>query len=659
MSSSIIMNMSFRKYSSVPSLLFMISLCVSLQAQNMPPSMKKSAKEPVKYVGTEQTDIHYHHGGLRHAVGVHRYQAFRANREHPSEIGSRTGWTYSHQPYLCYWNNQFYLQYLSNQYTEHLAPGRTLLMTSKNGRDWLNPEVIFPEYDLPEINYVHPGSGKTYYLPPGSKAVMHQRMGFYITSDNRLLTLAFYSFSPITRIGPNNGQGIGRVVREIYKDGSYGPVYFIRYNRHAGWNENNTNYPLYRESKDKGFVKACVELLNNKLITLQWWEEDRGEDDFYTIKPGEYEPKAFNFYRRPDNVLVGIWKHQLTALSADEGLSWTDFAESKTLMTCGAKTWGQKTEDSNYALVYNHSATRRNRWPLVVLTSKDGHEFDNMLCLHGEVPPMRYYGWAKNQGPQYIRGIMEGNGNPPGKHMWNAYSMSKEDIWVSRTRLPVTGVVDQHVNQNFDGINSATELELWNLYVPQWAPIDVVIPPGGRNHVLQLTDEEPYDYACAERHFPSRSKAIIEFSVFVKNLGKDILEFELHNENDQRALRIRFDFNLEGINFELGGTEEHPVPFSMNKWYDIRLSFDCEEGEYDFWLNNKLVKKGIELDINVPTLERMIFRTGSWRSDVRQFIINGQPSGPGLDSEDLPASGEKVPRSVFWIDNVKTVGQSE
>ena len=646
----------FKEHIHLIIMIFLFSV-LPLFAQKMPPSLEKCAKEPIKYVGEKQTDERYHHGGLRHAVGVHRYQAFRANREHPSEIGSQSGWTYNHQPYICYWDGQFYLQYLSNQYTEHLTPGRTMLMTSKDGRDWSNPEIIFPEYTLPEINFTHPESGKKYHMPAGTKAIMHQRMGFYISENQRLLTSAFISFSPNTRIGPNNGQGLGRVVREIFKDGTFGTIYFIRYNKHAGWNEENTNYPNYKNSPDIGFIKACDELLNNKLITLQWWEEDRAKDGFFTINPGEYEPKAFNFFKRPDGVLVGIWKHQITALSADDGHSWTDFALSKTLMTNGAKTWGQKTEDGIYALVYNHSATRRNRWPLVVMTSEDGHSFDNMLCLHGEVPPMRYYGWAKNQGPQYIRGIIEGNGNPPGNHMWNTYSMSKEDIWVSRTRLPVTGIVNQHVNQNFEGLKSEDELELWNFHIPQWAPIDVITLPKTNNRVLQLSDEEPYDYACAERHFPASNKAVVEFSVFVKELGKDILEFELHNENDQRAVRLRFDPRLEGLNFELGGVEPGPVPFTENRWYDVKINFDCYEGEYDVWLDGKVVKENIEMDIDTQNLERMVFRTGSWRSDVRQFLIKGQPSGPGLDTENLAGAGDKVPQSIFWIDNVKTAGQ--
>jgi hypothetical protein len=213
------------------SLIVLMTSNIVLLAQTMPPSIEESAKEPIRYVGKIQTDPHYHHGGLRQAVGVHRYQAFRANREHPPEIGSRSGWTYNHQPYLCYWNDRFYLQYLSDQYTEHLEPGRTLLMNSLNGRDWSNPEIIFPEYSLPEIKYLNPESGETVIIPEGTKSIMHQRMGFYIASDNRLLTLAFYSFCPNPRVGPNKGQGLGRVVREIYPDGSYGPIYFIRYSR--------------------------------------------------------------------------------------------------------------------------------------------------------------------------------------------------------------------------------------------------------------------------------------------------------------------------------------------------------------------------------------------------------------------------------------------
>ena len=94
------------------------------------------------------------------------------------------------------------------------------------------------------------------------------------------------------------------MIREVYKDGTFGPIYFIRYNRHAGWNESNTLYPFYKDSKDKGFLKACEELLADKLVTLQWWEEDRAEDGFYTIDLGGEEIKALSYAHRPDGTVL-------------------------------------------------------------------------------------------------------------------------------------------------------------------------------------------------------------------------------------------------------------------------------------------------------------------------------------------------------------------
>jgi hypothetical protein len=119
----------------------------------IPPSVEESQDEPVKYTGDLQPDIHYFDGLLPHVVGVHHFQAMRANRSHPPERGEaeRTGWTYNHQPYLAYWKGKFYHQYLSDLIEEHAPPGRTLLMISEDGFHWSDPVVVFPQYDLPEI----------------------------------------------------------------------------------------------------------------------------------------------------------------------------------------------------------------------------------------------------------------------------------------------------------------------------------------------------------------------------------------------------------------------------------------------------------------------------------------------------------------------------
>ena len=610
----------------------------------MPPPIAAAASEPVRYVGTEQPDKRYYDGALRHAVGVHLYQALRTNRSHPPE-GGKVGWTYNHQPYLAYWNGRFYLQYLSNLKEEHNPPGRTLLMTSEDGRSWSRPQVVFPEYPLPEIERAG------VHVPAGMPSVMHQRMGFYIAPDGRMLTLGFYSYCPTPRDSPNQGQGLGRVVREIRGNGTLGPIYFIRYNHHAGWNETNTSYPFYKTSADAGFVEACDALLEDKLMTLQWWEEDRATDGFYTIQLDGAQPKALSFCHRPDGVVLGVWKAQLAALSADEGRTWTRLVKCPTILECNAKTWVQRTDDGRYALVYNHSATRRNRFPLVVMTSEDCHAFDHMLVLHGEVPPMRYEGIHKNLGPQYVRGIAEGNGNPPGDHLWNTYSMNKEDIWVSRSRLPVTGTVDRPVNESFEDATTTDDLELWNRYSPQWAPISVVRDPGNEaNQCLELRDEEPYDYALAERAFPEIGRVIVEFRVLARQIGTARLDFEIQDRHGRRPMRLHVD--PEWLSADLGRQSADPIRMKLKQWLNIRIDLDCAAQRYDLVVQGE--SRQIHFAEKVESVERLVFRTGPWRGDVRPVILDGQPKTLGLDEEDLPGADARSPASVYLIDDIRT-----
>lgn len=611
----------------------------------MPPTIDESAREPVKYIGQEQTDKRYYHGGLRHAVGVHRYQALRANRTRPPE-GGLIGWTYNHAPMLAYWNDTFYLQYVSTLKEEHVPPGRTMLLTSRDGFKWSLPRILFPVYALPEIHH------REGHVAEGTAAVMHQRMGFYVAPNGRLLTLAFYSYCPHPRFGPNNGQGLGRVVREIDSEGNFGPIYFIRPNRHAGWDEQNTRFPFYTASEDAGFVAACEALLADKLMTLQWWEDDRANDGFYTIEP-KMPIKALSYYHRPDGVVVALWKEQLAALSADEGQTWTPLVWTPTIHECFAKTWGQRTKDDRYALVYNHSATRRNRFPLVVMSGDDGHSFDTMLCLDGEVSPMRFQGIHKNRGTQYIRGIAEGNGDPPGLFMWNTYSMNKEDIWVSRTRLPVSGVVEQHVNEDFESARSVSDLDLWNLHMPQWAPIALAADPethGG--HCLELRDEDPYEYALAERAFPASRRVHVSFRVRVEQVGHAVLEFEVVDRAGRRPLCLRFD--AEWLSLDMGKLEPRPIAIDTGRWHTIELQLDCEQRHYGLAVNGTWLRQNIPLAAPVETLERLVFRTGVWRGDVRQPIVDGEPAQTGQYSEDLPGADERVAPSVFLIDDVRT-----
>jgi len=659
-------------------LLILITLTGLALAAKQPPSIKDSASEPIKYVGSEQTAKEFYHGGLYQAVGVHRYQAFRANRTNPTEPGTSgtlarnepilpamVGWTYNHQSYLAYWNNTFYLQYLSDLRQEHEPPSRTLIMTSKDGRKWSDPIVVFPEYPLPQIDVIYQGRNVT--IPAGMYSIMHQRMGFYVAPNGRLLTSAYYSYCYTLKKSPNTGKGVGRVVREIYKDGSLGPIYFIRYNRRGGkgfisltyegkqykdWNEDNTLYPFYKESDDKGFVEVCEALLADKLMTLQWWEEDRAEDDgFYTVPPTRIkeglEYIATTYCHRPDGVVLATWKRQWSALSPDDGLTWTEPVRSPTLKTTGAKVWLERTDDGRYAIVYNHSATRKNRFPMAVMTGEDGHTFDKLLCLSGEVPPIRFQGFHKDIGLQYPRGIAEGNGNPPGNQMWNTWSVNKEDIWVSRTHLPISGTVNKHVNQDFNSAKTVADLELWNIYIPTWAPISIVTDPkNDKNKCLQLCDEEPYDYALAERIFPESRKLNIEFRVFVSKVGQAVLRVEVQGTRGQRSIRMK-------IEPQWLWTRGYFLPIKERTWIDIALKIDCTVHSYDMAINGEWVVKNTHFDEKVDTLQRLVFRTGPSRDLVPPLIIDRERS-PGYHGEDLAGADLRTPLSVYMVDDVKT-----
>jgi hypothetical protein len=207
----------------------------------------------------------------------------------------------------------FYLEYLSNPVGEHIAPGQTLLQTSNDGYNWSKPVVVFPPYKIPD-GFIKEGRTE---VAKNSYAVMHQRIGFYTSKSKRLFALAYYGIALGKGDDPNDGNGIGRVIREINADGSFGSIYFLRYNH--SFNEKNTSYPFYRTSTDKGFVTACEEILNTPLLMQQMVEEADRNDPLIPLKK---DFKAFNYYRLPNGNIVGLWKYALTSITKDEGKTW-------------------------------------------------------------------------------------------------------------------------------------------------------------------------------------------------------------------------------------------------------------------------------------------------------------------------------------------------
>lgn len=575
-------------------------------------SVPAFSQEQAHYSGTTLSNPYRHDGGLSPVIGVHNIQTMRADR---SQSGSHEEWTYNHQPMISSWQGRLWLHYLSDPQSEHVPPSRTLMQTSDdNGESWSDPQVLFP---------IYPNDGRT---PDSvaSAAVMHQRVGWYISSEKsgqKLLALGHYGICPTPKDDPNDGNGIGRVVREVHEDGSLGEIYFLYYNHDYG--EKNTAWPLYTRSKDKKFRQACEEILADPLMWMQMVEEcDRNDARL----PLTNTYKAFCYYPLEDGSLVGFWKHALTSRSLDGGRTWSQPVQrAKGFVNSNAKIWGQRLPDGSYTAVYNPAEFR---WPLALSTSVDGLNYTTLNLINGEVPPMRYGGNYKSYGPQYTRGVQPSTEERNGQFTTTdrdtsfvvAYSMNKEDIWVSTIPVPIRTQATHYA-------------EPWNIYSPKRANVTIIA-----NDSLLLEDGDPYDYAKAERVLPETRKLSNRVDIVPAQNTHGRLEIEITDKHGQPCTRIAF-------------TADKQVLVKVGARWNTILS-NYEPGHcYHLTMDVSLDTRSIELFITDKTaggkpkhvgpkmlyapiekIARLVFRTG----EMRLFPT---PETPADNYEDLPAAG--------------------
>ena len=576
--------------------------------------------DAVHYTGKTIATPARHDGGLSPVVGVHSIQTMRGE----------TGWLYNHQPMMAYWNGKFYMHYLTDPRSEHEPPGKTMMQTSVDGYTWTAPVELFPEYNVPD--------GMTKPAWPGVvskdlKAIMHQRVGWYVSKQGKLIATGNYSYAVTAKDDPNDGNGIGRVVREIKADGSFGPIYFIYYNH--GFNEKNTDYPYYKKAKDKAFVKACDEILANPMYRMQWAEEaDRGDQ----LLPLKTPYKAFSGYTLPDGRKVGLWKHALTSMSYDGGNTWKEpVKRAHGFVNSNAKIWGQRLSDGTYATVYNPA---EYRWPLAISLSNDGLEYTTLNLVNGEVTPERHYGLYKSFGPQYTRGILEGNGTPPDNDLWVTYSNNKEDMWVSRIPVPVLTAATTHANTDFSQYQTLADMTDWNIYSPLWAPVAL------NGQWLTLSDKDPYDYAKVERVIPATKELKVAFDVKPMQNDHGQLNVEFLDDKGNMCARIVLDatanMKVKG-GARYGGMVKNYEPGNVYH-VEAMLSVDGHTGTY--FVNGKKAASRM-FDTPVEHITRIVFRTG----DLFDYPNIETPAD---QTEDMPRADEEDPMATFCIANVNT-----
>ncbi|MBR6978415.1 MAG: six-hairpin glycosidase [Prevotella sp.] len=580
-------------------------------------NLVKYNRDVVHYTGSTIARPERHDGGLKPVVGVHSIQTMRGERP----------WTYNHQPMLAWWNGKFYLHYLTNPRHEHEPPGKTMLQVSEDGYTWSEPVELFPEYPVPDgfTKQNLPG-----VVANGLKAVMHQRVGFYVAPNDKLIAIGNYGIALTPKDDPNDGNGIGRVVREIKRDGSFGPIYFVYYNH--DFNERNTLYPWYKRSKDKAFVKAVDALLADPMQRMQWVEEADRNDPLIPLNKAY---KAFSGYTLPDGRKVALWKHAVTSLSADGGNTWrVPCDRAPGFVNSNAKIWGQRLTDGTYATVYNPA---EYRWPLALSLSSDGLEYTTLSLVNGEVTPLRHGGNYKSYGPQYTRGIQEGNGTPKDSDLWVTYSNNKEDMWVSRIPVPVRLNATTHV-QPFPQTDRLSELTDWNLYAPRLCSIIL------KNGWLNLYDNDPYDYAKAERVIPNTKELEVEFDLMMDQEDEGELDIEFVDDEGNVCSRIVVD-STQTIKVK-GGARYGTILKRYEPGVEVHIKAVLSTSLHRaiYYLNGKKACER-QFDTPVESISRLVFRTGM---PFDKPDINT----PADQDFDMPRADERDPVVGYHIANV-------
>ena len=601
------------------------------------------ANDDIHCHNKEKADVRFQDGGLRHAAGACCYQVVRAAKNKELSPEGR-GFTYNHAPMVAGSHGKFVYEYLGGPSSEHEPPSAAFLCFSEDGIHWENPIEVFPSIDISSEPYR--GPKREYIHTARIPCIVHHRMGFYTASSGRFLVMTFYGLSPDCHTAPNNGYGVGRAVREVYSDFSLSPIYWLRYNEPGGYNKENTDvFPFYKESEDEGFRQACRELLENRLVTQQWWEEERLDTAFFSRPDG----RALSYYTLPDGRIMGVFKDSMTSISEDGGQNWTPIKKSVSIETASGKVWGQKTADGKYALVYNPTADSAHRWPLAVQTGDNGVDFDNLAAIVPETEPCRYEGRLKNLGPQYVRGITEANQSPDDMAMWVAYSVNKEDMWIARVPVPIKSVWNQDVHDRMEEMTEEKLRNTWNLYVPSWNQAQLSKTSDGCCG-LCLRDCDPYNRTRAMRLFRPGSLVEIKAKLKVgqvKSSGIAIFLQDRHGQNITSAV-IRPD---GWVYMRNAGLDNKLCRYERNEDLHIGIKADAVENRVTVTAScaGEEGSKSGYAAASVYQLERILFTT-KYSLPFQGLEANGRNGDIG----NLPDADTKTEETVFWIVDLET-----
>ena len=582
---------------------------------------------PLLYDGPGLVDPKAPDGRLIYSPGVQNFQVYRASRK-PAPFfrtveGDQPGYTYNHHMDIACWKGRLYVAWDMSRTGEDNPPCHLVYSTSTDGMTWSDPQHLYP-----------------------FNKGWHSRFYFFRASNDRMLAFASGPY-PTDNISESEKKTL--LVREITADHRLAEIFTLI-------KPGPTYPPSFEQSKDTGFVAACREAINNRPLLeqadyglllgdrrMKWHEGKNWPGGQVPLIGGKLWVfgKAQCFFHRKDGTLISLSKMGFVTMSKDEGESWSMPVIPQGIVAGGGKIWGQRTPDGRYAMIY--APHQSDRWPMAVTTSDDGITFRDMRVIHGEVPPQRYAGRAKDTGPQYIRGVAEWAGDAQTidkSAIWVVYSVGKEDIWLSRIPVPLKANLQEPVNDTFDKTSPGPRVPGWNIYAPIWAPVRIAKDPASPNQYLELEDREPVDYARAIRTFPVSAEADVSFRLAAAQADRGRLEIDLLGERGTRPVRLIL--NDKGQLQSANGQETVDLgTYQAGKWFGVTIK--VKVGRFTLLRDGKEILRDATFTEASPTVYALSFRTGEFRGTVPERAKN-----------DLRDTEAPVPAAVCGIDDVKT-----
>jgi hypothetical protein len=341
--------------------------------------------------------------------------------------------------------------------------------------------------------------------------------------------------------------------------------------------------------------------------------------------------------------VVGLWKNSLYATTDDEGRSWSPVASAPSLIMAGAKVWGQRTPDGRYAVVYNPTPDNSHRWPLAVATGDDGYTYDGLGVVNDLVSPRRFKGKFKDYGHNYVRGIAEGNGTPPGDAFWVTYSENKEDIWVSRIPVPVRLTVDEPVHDTFDDMPTGGVVRDWNVHSGAWSEVSVAEFPSARDKSLRLVDEDPCECARAMRVFREGRRVRLSFRFMARAVTDTPLEVRVIGPPGHAVFEITFGGRGE-VSVLTGRGRPGAPRLEAGVWHDVECLVDAVSQVFTLAIDGARVCERAPFCRPSLSVERTIFRTGP------------VPALPRVETPvdamgDIEGADRRVERAEYYINS--------